>query len=437
MRFVRRGAAVAAAFILLLAGASQARAGDQSGAAGAAPSRTAASGAGASGLLTPEQAVEEALRSNPEVESALHAWRAAEHVPRQVSGLDDPEVSYESWNSPNAFTFDRAENNIYAVSQRIPFPGKLGLRGKSARIAADATGQSYAQKRLEIAAKVKSAYADLYQAERSLEILARARELAGTVVEAARARYEAGEGSQAEVLKAQLARSQADREINQLEEARLAAQARLNALLDRPQGTATRTVADLPLAPLPPDVDDLERRAAAARPAVKAAALQVDRADTDRRLARMRYLPDFEIRGSRFVNRGEDNGYGAMLMVNIPWVWRGKHDAAIAEALERRREAAAALRARRNETALGVRELHARAERALRNAELLRTALLPQARLAFDATLAGYETGEETFPGVLESYQARLYLETQRVEEVATYQRAVAALEEMTGGVTP
>ena len=388
-------------------------------------------------VLPLDAAVAEALRVNPEVQAAEHAWRAAAHIPKQVSGLDDPTLSYESWNTPNAFTFDRAESNLYSVGQKIPFPGKLGLRGKAARLSAEAEEQRFAQKRLEVAAKVTAAYADLFQAERDLEIVLRYRELARALADSARARYEAGEAAQQDVIQADLARTRLETELNDLDETRTGALARLNALLDRPQASAARASADLPVKPIAVPVEALERRATEQRPAVRAASLEVDRAETERRLARRRYLPDFEVRGSRWVNRGADDGYGAMLVVNVPWVWRGKHDAANAEARERARGAQAMLRSERNVAAGGVRELYARVDRARRNVDLVRTALLPQARLAFESSLAGYGVGENDFPSVLDTFEGLLYLETQAVDEVAAFHRSRAGLEEMVGEPIP
>jgi len=388
-------------------------------------------------VLSLDAAVGEALGANPEVQAAEYAWRAAAHVPRQVSGLDDPTLSYEAWNTPNAFTFDRAESNIYSVGQKIPFPGKLGLRGKAARLSARAEEQRFAQKRLEVAARVTAAYADLFQAERDLEIVRRYRELARALADSARARYESGEAAQQDVIKADLERTRLETELNDLEETRRGALARLNALLDRPQSAGARAAADLPLKPIAVAVDALERAASERRPAVRAASLEVDRAETERRLARRRYLPDFEVRGSRWINEGADNGYGALLVVNVPWVWRGKHDAANAEARERERAARAMLRLEKNVATGGVRELYARADRARRNAAIVRTALLPQARLAFESSLAGYGVGENDFPSVIDAFESLRYLETQAVDEVAVYVRARAGLEEMVGEPIP
>ena len=385
-------------------------------------------------LLTIEAAVEEALRANPEIAAAEHAWKAAEEVPRQASSLEDPRVSYEAYNIRNSFAFDQAPENIYSVTQAVPFPTKLLLRGRSARKAAEAEKQRLEEKRLEIAARVKAAYADLFEAEREIDLYRRTEEVARRLAGTAEAKYATGEVPQEDLLKAQVALSTIQRDLNSFEEARSAALARLNALLDRPQERTARTVESLPVTPLARGVEELEREAAEKRPRVRAAALEVGRADVERKLARTRYLPDFEVTARRFVNRGEDNGYGAMFMVNVPWVWLQKHRAGNREAVERRLEAASRLRAEKNDTAMGVRELYAGTTRAFRNAELLRTTLLPQSRLAFESTLATYEVGEGEFLNVLDSFQTLLFLEAQRVEEVASYHRRLAALEATVGG---
>src|SRR5262245_35531371 len=67
---------------------------------------------------------------NPELEAARRRATAARSVPAQAAAWDDPMLAAESWNSPRAVPYDRAENNILKLSQRLPFPGKLGLKGR-------------------------------------------------------------------------------------------------------------------------------------------------------------------------------------------------------------------------------------------------------------------------------------------------------------------
>src|SRR5689334_14441090 len=59
----------------------------------------------------------EARQANPQIVAARERAHAAAAVPRRVSGLEDPTFSWESWNSPDAFRPDRADNNIFRLAQ--------------------------------------------------------------------------------------------------------------------------------------------------------------------------------------------------------------------------------------------------------------------------------------------------------------------------------
>src|SRR5258706_15961244 len=68
--------------------------------------------------------VEEAKQNNPAIQAVRSRAAAAALRPAQVSRLDDPMLSWESWNAPESLRLDRADNNILSISQSIPFPGK-------------------------------------------------------------------------------------------------------------------------------------------------------------------------------------------------------------------------------------------------------------------------------------------------------------------------
>ena len=386
-------------------------------------------------VLTMAAAVEQALARNPELGAAEQGWRAAQERPRQAGSLEDPVFTYEAYNIPESegFAFDAAIENMYSVSQAIPFPGKLGLRKKSARFAADAEGARADGKRLEIIAGVKRAYADLYQAQQSLAIARDQKRLSIQLSETARAKYEVGERPQVDLLRADVEVSLAEKDIETLEEMRRAAMARLNALLDAPQDQPVATVTSLPVEPLGVEVAALEGSSQEINPSVQAAGFEIERARTEHKLARWSYLPDFQITGRRFVNLDRDNGWGAMFGVTIPWVWISRHQGEIAEAAARKKRAELMLRAEKNMAAAGVREFHAGVERAYRNTALLDSALLPQARLAYESSLASYRAGGGDFLDVLDSQKTLFFLEMQRVEESADYHRGLAGLEEAAG----
>src|SRR5215470_16538505 len=90
----------------------------------------------------------EAERRNPEIQAARQAWQSAKHVPTQVSTLPDPQfvLQHLSVGSPRPFAGYTNSDFAYiglGVSQDIPYPGKLRLRGEIAKKDADVSQQHY------------------------------------------------------------------------------------------------------------------------------------------------------------------------------------------------------------------------------------------------------------------------------------------------------
>ncbi len=82
--------------------------------------------------------LDEAAHNNPDIIAALRAWQAAEQVPSQVSTLPDPQVTVQHFSVGSPVPFAGYSNSDFAyigfgVSQEIPYPGKLKLRGEAAQ----------------------------------------------------------------------------------------------------------------------------------------------------------------------------------------------------------------------------------------------------------------------------------------------------------------
>jgi len=147
-----------------------------------------------SGPLSLADVVTYARAHNPELEAARRRATAARSVPAQAAAWDDPMLAAESWNSPRAVPYDRAENNILKLSQRLPFPGKLGFKGRMAERDADVADAEAQMTEIAVVEAVKQAYWELWAADRRLEVherdLALARELSAGAAE----RYAVGRG---------------------------------------------------------------------------------------------------------------------------------------------------------------------------------------------------------------------------------------------------
>ena len=124
-----------------------------------------------------DDVVAAAEAANPTIAGARERARAAAAMPARVSAWDDPTVSWESWNFPDSFRLDHADNNIIRLSQKIPFPGKRGLAGAVAEREADVARGETEAVTLDITTAVKTAYWDLWHAHQVLHVYTRDRGL--------------------------------------------------------------------------------------------------------------------------------------------------------------------------------------------------------------------------------------------------------------------
>jgi len=154
----------------------------------------------------------EAEKNNPQIEAARQNWHAAKQVPTQVSTLPDPQFTLQhlSVGSPRPFAGYTNSDFAYiglGVSQDIPYPGKLKLRGEIAKREADVSQQQIESMRRAVIAEVKAAYFQLAYLSKTLAILESDGELLKQIEQVADARYRSGMGTQQDILQAQLQRT--------------------------------------------------------------------------------------------------------------------------------------------------------------------------------------------------------------------------------------
>src|SRR5437667_8570087 len=145
--------------------------------------------------------VKEALDHNPEVAASGKAWEAAKARIPQARALDDPMVGVDV-ERMDTTRFDTFTDNEWMISQNVPWFGKRDAKGRVEEGMARKVEQEYRARTLEVAAMVRQAYYDLWQAERELDLNRRTQKIMEQFVDVATAKYEVGKSSQADVLKA-------------------------------------------------------------------------------------------------------------------------------------------------------------------------------------------------------------------------------------------
>jgi outer membrane protein, heavy metal efflux system len=419
MRFRRR--ALAALLLLIVPAA---RASGQPGASPALPQDPVLA-----------ELVEQSLAARPELRRAEATARAERERVPQAGALPDPVLSLGIQNDGfSAINVGKMETSFYQVmlSQGLPWPGKRGLREDVARLSADAADAALARARLSTEADVRRAYLDLLLARDRLLLLERLEEIWRTSSGTARVRYEAGDGAQSDVLRAQL-------EQNRLRQRRFALEAQertavqtLNRLRGRPVDEPLRTTSSVrdTGAPAPAPSEAALADALQRSPELAEARLEAARASKAAALAERERYPDLGVNAGVMPRGPLEPMWLAGISVGLP-VWSSrKQSRAVAESLAR-----ADAGERGAETIEQVLRLRV-AERESAYAALgdtiriFREGLLVQSKATAESTLSQYRVGKVTFASVLEANAGYVNDEDAFLSALAEAQRiAIAAAE--------
>lgn len=384
--------------------------------------------------------LEEAEKNNPQIETARRRWDAAKQVPTQVSTLPDPQFTLQQFSVGSPRPFAGYTNSDFAyiglgVSQDIPYPGKLKLRGEIAKREADVSQQQIESIRRAVLAEVKAAYFQLGYLSKTLAILESDGELLKQVEQAADARYRSGMGTQQDILQAQLQRTKLVREIamHHLEVGKL--ESRLKGLLNRPQDSPDIQPTDLAETPLPLTYNELLTAAKTQNPDLAALQKIIDKQSLQVDLARKDFYPDFNVQ--YMWQRTDPTQFRAYYMlsvgVRVPIYRSRKQKPELAQAQAEVLRARSELDAQSQRIAAELREQYVITQQTAEILKIHREGLSPQARSEFQAGLASYQSDKQDFQAVLTAFLDVLHLDEEYWQNLAEYETAIGRIEQITG----
>ncbi len=339
----------------------------------------------------------EAEKNNPQVEAARRGFEAAKQVSTQVSTLPDPQFNLQhlSVGSPRPFAGYTNSDFAYiglGVSQDIPYPGKLRLKGEIAKRNADVSQQQIA-------------------------------------------RYRSGIGTQQELLQAQLQQTKLLREIamHHLEVGKLEAQ--LKQLLNRPQDSPDIEPTDLVETPLVQTYTELLAAAEVQNPEIASAKKMIEKQSLQADLARKDFYPDFNVQ--YMWQRTDPTQFRAYYMlsvgVRVP-IYRGrKQRPELAQAEAEKLRAGSELQAQSQQVAAELRAQYVLAQQTSELLKIHREGLSPQSRSEFQAALATYQSNKQDFQALLAAFLDVFHLDEEYWQNVAEYETSIARLEQITG----
>ena len=375
---------------------------------------------------------------NPRIAAAGALARAAGERVAPARRPPDPQLQFGLMNRdlPGFGLPEPLGMNQVQLMQMVPFPGKLRMAGEAASARAEAERFRAGDVSWEVRARAAMAFYELYQMDRSLEVADQTLRILRDLAVTARTMYAVGEGRQADVLRAQVEIARMSEDITRMQAERVAAAARLNALLVADASTLVGSPARPAFPDNLPPLDSLIAEAERNRPMVQAAEAEVRAAEAGARLARREIWPDLQLGvqyGQRPMDGETDRMLSLMFGVNVP-IFAGSRQLAMRRETAAMREMAAAdLAAMRAETRGRVAELYASAERARRLGALYSETILPQASTTVASALAAYRTGSVDFMTLLDDqmtvnrYRQDLYaLDAERGRALAELEMLLA-----------
>ena len=390
--------------------------------------------------LTLSELVAQALDNNPEIQAAKRSVESARARAGQATYLEDPEVNFEAWGVPlnQPVNYRKANPLIFGVRQKLPFFGKLGLKGDMAGQEVRMVEEELRAKEQEIIAKVKSAYADYFMASKNVEIYKELLELVRYTSTTAEGLYQVGRAPQQDVIKALLERTELLNKLTWAERELIISQAKLNTLLSRPPSSPLGQPGEPALAPVNLQSSNLEKLAVQQRPELRALESSINKSERAVELAeRNRRYPDFMV-GLQYwfaPDQTPKHMYAPMVTLTIPFSpWtKGKHDYEIEEALAERQAAKANLLAMKNMTLFEVKEMSAKVAAAMKSIAIYRDGLLPQAEQSFQAAVAAYQTGAVNFMTLLDAQRTIRDVRMGYYKALVDYEQSRADLERAVG----
>jgi outer membrane protein, heavy metal efflux system len=384
--------------------------------------------------------IEEAQQKNPDMQAALHEYRAANNGVNGAGALPDTQLMLQhlSVGSPRPFAGYTNSDFAYVgigASQQLPWPGKRALRSEVAGLGAESVKAQSAVVSRTVIEQLKVAYFKLAYLQQTLGVLLRDDKLLGEMEQITESRYRVGQGNQAEVLRAQLQHTRILQEITMHHREAGQVQAQLKQLLGRSQDSPDIIAEPLRERALPPSANLLEN-VSQHNPEVAFRQQVAKRNEKQVELARKEFRPDF---GLEYMYQNTDRKFRDyyMLTLTITLPNRGRRRAELAAATEHQQVAASELSAEIQRRLAEVQSQYVAAQTSGEQLKIYREGLIPQAEATYRAALAAYQANRQDFGTLLSSFRDLLDFEEQYQKELGEHESALARLESLTGVTLP
>ena len=420
-----------------------------------APTQTTLAASSEADLVAPDlsgpQPLDELIRHGLEENSTVRAAQfnvlALQHRIPQVTALDDPIVSNTIFPIPSvAPQYSLMGYMPYAalLAQQFPWCGTLRLRGQAAEDDVKIALFELAAAQLDVVASVKRAYYDLHFNEYAELLLKKNRALAEDFLKVARERYRAATATQVDVLRAEVAISDINRELENTGQAVNEARTELARLLHVSPETPLETLPDLSAGSVPQEVERLYQLVCISRPELQGRLAAIARDEKAIELARRRYYPNLTV-GLVYQDMEKTNAetprtasgqpnVGLFVGFNLP-IYHRKLAAGVQEAQARAAADGQLFEAEREQAHRDIKNFFVQVRVQQNVLSLLRRNNLQAAKQVLELTAGDYTAGNAgvDFLSLLSAWREQLQVEIQIAQIEAELGKTLASLERAVG----
>ncbi len=386
------------------------------------------------------QLIKIAISNNPELKAKKLAWQSKIQQYPQAVALNDPKLVYSESINPVETRLGPQDRSL-ALSQQIPYPGKLRLKGETVKKEIGMAKLRYDKASRDLIVKLKQSFYELVYIENAIKISQQNKQLLERITRLASTDYASSASTLNDVARAESQYAQVSYDVQLLEEMRQTEMTQINTLLNRDpqQALAINSYARIPARFAHP----LTRlyQWAEHNEELKIADLDIEKSGIQSRLARYSSLPDFNL-GLRYTQIGESDiaglprsgrdGLAVSIGLNIP-LNRRKNNAIQRQAQLDRRQKIEQKTALVNMLKNRVKTVYFKLTNAQRLITLYGQKLIPQANRAMQVAQLQYRENKGSISSYLETQSTWLNFKLAQQRAIADYWIALAEMEKLTG----
>lgn len=383
--------------------------------------------------ITLNEAVEAALKNNPNLTVYKYEITSLEKQKIQVGLIPNPEADFEAENFLGGKGLNGFKGSEFTLSasQLFELGGKRSNRVNLAESQINSAKGEYELITLDVIAQVKSAFFGLYQIHHQILLQQKFIQINEEILKTVSERVKAGRTSPAEESKVKVALVNSQIQLQRLQRNYSSEQTRLNSLL----GTTGKNL--VPSTDLfenlftPPNKEDilgdLENI-----PSVKNLNYEVNFRKASLELEKSQAIPDLNASlGVKYLNELKTNSFVAGLSIPFPIFNRNQGNIQSAEV--RIKQMDDIINARKLAVISSLNTSFNNLLSAYNNAVQLRENILPESEKAYEITRQGYLQGRFAFIDLLDAQRTLFDAQAQYLLELSDYYNSIIELENITG----